>query len=116
MSGINEDWEIGAIETPQSELKDEGIGKATIIRQFVVMIHPDLMKIESDVELLEYFKKETTVELWKQGLELISELRLVRNQHNKQQATIFAVCQVKQGEMLHPMFNPQTIQDAIKTS
>lgn len=101
-------WEAtkGEVHSKTTFEDDAGEGIPVIIRAFQFQLPPGLPHTPSKQELLDHHTKRIEVFLWKDGLELIQEPKVVFGKKGKFE--IFALCTPSKGNLIWN-HTPQTL-------
>lgn len=90
-------WHGKDIEA-NTRLEDPGQGRPIILRQFKFEISPDVTQIPTKKQLADHHLPRIKDFLWKDELELIEDLKVVKN--HKRSFIVFAICQPKKGSLI----------------
>ncbi len=105
-------WEGQEVQTDGFLLKNDGTGKAVILRVFDFTLPPlKAEEIPSDEELLRFHKSKLTAFLWRDELVPVQEFKIVMD-NDMTHYKIFATCQAKAGSVI--LDRPELLQTALQ--
>lgn len=107
-------WIAQEAEVKSDALIDNGSGRPIILRSFQFGLPTGIPNdsIPSSQEIIKFHWKKLEVFLWKDGLEMIEEPRVVFDTKNKLKFTIFTTCQAKKGTVFSYKDTPNLLQNA----
>lgn len=93
-------WEAtkGEVHSSTRLEDDAGEGAEAVIRCFAYQLPPNLPQQPSHADILGFHRKRIEVFLWKDGLELVDEPKVVFGKKGKFE--IFAVCRPSKGNLI----------------